>query len=224
LGRGRGRGMGISNATASPVSSPVYPSSACFETIYDGVDDGYLSSDAAFKIVGNQTWALEAYIETASANRAILSQWDAATGMLIQVQAGNTLFFYGNGATKNFSTSITGILNTWAKVILFYNGTSMEAYINGVSVGSVLLTLLTSTTDFRISNFSGAAGGRFYDGGIRNLEVYSGFPSNPAAWIPGDTASMSGVTLVMQSADGNGSNGQGEVFTELGAPVTQDCT
>ena len=58
---------------------------------------------------------------------------------------------------------------------------------------------------------------------MRNIEFYTGAPTDITAWTPGDTTSMGGLTLVMQSTAGNGTNGESISFTTVGAPVTDNC-
>jgi len=63
------------------------------------------------------------------------------------------------------------------------------------------------------------AGGAYPWINLKNIELYTGAAANPADWVPGNTGSLAGVSLVLQSRDGSGTdNQQGFTFTKTDGP------
>lgn len=234
MGRGRGRGRGKASVTAAPVASAVYPvSDVCYETVYDGVDDSNQSSDAGLKIAGAQTWCCEFYIDSSVGTGfcPVLSNINgpSTAGLAIYSNA-NTVVLQKcttDGAQVNILKSGIGQLAqaTWYTCVGALDNTSMTFHIDAVSMtgtdGAGNQIIDTATTDFYIAGHKGSS---FGDIKIRNVEIYSGKASNPTAWVPGNTGSLSGVSLVMQSKDGGSTIETSQSFVESGDPTRQLCT
>lgn len=187
------------------------------QTSFDGVDDFISSSDTSLKISGAQTFALEVFIkeDPASNYEGIISNY-SGPGMGIQNNTNGNIAFYATGGLVG-EVDVTSYINQWIKVMLYFDGTNAVSYINGVQQHSMVSSLTQATSSLYIGQMGPQYAGRFFEGIIRNIEIYSGFPSNPSNWIPGDTSSLTGTTLVMQSRDGSGTdNDQGITFSKTG--------
>ncbi len=189
------------------------------------------SSSGSLQINGAQTWACEFYITALpSAFRTLLNNREGVSGrgFQIDINSSNQIRMFGNtGGGSIFSTfQLTGShVNTWVKVIGTVTGIggsqSVEVFIEGASGGADTGATIASADDFYIGHNPDTAG-REFDGRLRNIEIYSGKATDPANWVPGDTDSMSGVSIIMQSEDGSGfDNDQGITFTETSGKVVR---
>jgi len=207
------------NDTIMPVSG---------ETAYDG-NDHYTCTDAELKVPGSFTWCFEIRNDVVFAEtRNIIHNQSGATGALVGMWVSGSdvqfLFDIGPGTQSiRVPFSITEFSTAgWVKVVcVCRSGSNMQMYVDDVAPAPTSLGAHgTPTASFYLSNHPGA-GGRQLKDSLRNIEIYSGYPTDPTLWVPGDITSMTGqgATLVMQSRDGSGTdNEQGLTFTPTGDP------
>ena len=199
------------------------PVASCEYTLYDGVDDAYVSTDVKFKISTAQTWAYEFYHTTVASYQGLLSQYNNSNGMSSQIQLNNAVYTYAN--TGNSNTTLSGLADTWVTWVMVYNGSNLVSiYKNGVASGTISVTLTAATNDFNIARMSSALG-RYFNGRMRNVYVASGATSTPTAYDPEDPdGSLTDTTRIMYSPNGSGEdNSESITFTKLGAPTQVAC-
>jgi hypothetical protein len=203
------------------------------DTTYDGVDDNFTTSSSEVNFTGAQTWCAEFYIESSPTTflNPIFSnvRTDSLGGMALIWDNTSNIFagikFDSSGGFRQVDlTSPASPKGVWKTGVIIVTDTSISTWIDGVahnqSGGSGSHVMGTPNGLFRIG---GHRPSWELDGKLRNVEIYSGEASNPTDWEPGNTSSMSGVTLKMQSTEGNGTNGQSISFTTVGDPVTSTC-
>jgi hypothetical protein len=196
-------------------------------TKYDG-NTFYTSTDAALFDASEVTICCEVRRNASSGYRHIIGTADGAN------TEGFGVFF--NTSTNKFRVVKYDTVDTGAEVnvvategqyfrvvfgvqsnhqlfISIYNGSSWSTFTN---LGNT--TAIDQGNEFFIAKGNGTQG--YLIGEVRNVEFYNGVPDDPEAWIPGDTKSLKGTTLVMQSKDGSGTdNEQGFTFTKTGNPI-----
>jgi hypothetical protein len=236
LGRGRGRGRGKASVTASPVASAVEPPApvSCEQTTYDGIDDYFTSSDAGLQLTGALTICAEVYVEPGdnTSESGIVGNvrrnalWGG--GIQIEYDGGSNQIEIWKGYSSNFlrGPGVGVTEGVWVKVVGAVKSdhtTHIAVYESSWTTNSSADTnpIVAHTRPFLIGNQP--TGLELFSGKTRNVEYYTGAPSDLTTWIPGNTSSLSGTTLVLQCAAGNGTNDQGFSFTTNGAPVTAPC-
>jgi len=209
-------------------------------TTYDGAGDYYATNAAGggdvLKINGAQTWCCEIYLTALpGAFEGILDSLAGPDGFRVEIASTNAVrILAANGASSvisDFQLTDPAHLNTWVKLVGTVAGigasNALEIFVGTESVGLATGTAASGATvlsgnDFVIGSATADAG-RDFTGDIRNVEIYSGVPTDPTLWVPGTTSSMTGQasapTLVYQSVAGGGSNVQGIDFTTNGSPV-----
>lgn len=204
----------------------------CFYTAYDGVDDKFSTTDAALKINGSQTWCCEFLVSASasSSNVPLLSnRTNNVAGFYLNFDARagvNSLFATydvpGNYWGSRTSGGVTR--DTWYKLVVTYADQDIKIYLDAVDAtvvfNSPAVNIVAPTGNFNIGGDN--VGNEFY-GSLKNVEIYSGVASNPTAWIPGDTGSLSGVSLVNQVPAADGVNNEGISYTTYGDPQTLPC-
>ena len=195
-------------------------------THYDGNGDSYSSSDSKLKISGAQTWCAEIRLppEQSYNYAGILSNnIDGNNGIALYYQPGlEKVRFETRGSGGDLiELEPTADGNTWNKVVAFYDGTSIHMHLfNGTEWSSVskAVSLNTSQYNFNIGKVIFGSD-YFFNGDIKNIQIFSGYPSNPEEWTPENTSSLNDTTLVFNSPNGSGTdNSQDIIFTQGGNP------
>jgi hypothetical protein len=234
MGRGRGRGRGKASVTAAPVASATggsAPVSSCFETFYDGVDDYFNSSEAALKISGQFTFAAEVKFNSLTLFDTIWSCRSANGGFGIYLKNTSTgiqAITTNSGGTNSIPTSADGTITTgvYYKLLMYCDATTAYLYIDDVlaATGASAHTagIGTITKNPRLGADVDTPS-RALNGYVRNITYGSGATSTPTAWVPTDPSSLVGVTEIMYSSEGNGTNRNSISFSTTGAPITAEC-
>jgi hypothetical protein len=230
MGRGRGRGRGKASVTASPVTSAVYPSGvACTETYYDGVNDFFYSSEAALKIGGQFTFATQVKFNSLTNFDSIYTCRDASTGFNIYIYSdGRVQYLATDSGVNSIATAPAGSITTgvYHDIVCTCDATTARIYIDGVlkNTGAASLTSGMGTivkNPYLATAYDAAS--RVLHGYMKNITFGSGNTSTPTAWTPTDPSSLVGMTEIMYSTDGNGTNRNSLTFTQVGDPITADC-
>jgi len=243
--------MGISSTLSSgmtvPLTAPltsVFPDqrpapavdAVCYETVYDGVDDSFKSTDASLEISGEQTYEFECYIGSGAGHHYIFNSRATVTG-----EGGLYFTYHDSGALQFFCTlfSTTGtgyrqaFLKTlpsptlnWKKVVIVSSSSSLDFYIDGVAAdvfaGTGSFTMGTPNNGITLGgdNF----GGDFANVRTRKFAMHSGAATNAADYSSGVDSTLLGVTEVARSNDGGTTWETGQSFTKSGDPTRQLCT
>lgn len=238
--------MGITTTISAGITAPlssqisnVYPDErkaadavvACTETYYDGTNDYFTSSDAALKIGGQFTFAAEVKFSSVTIFDTIWSCRSSNAGFGMYVSNSNSgiqAITTNSGGTNSIPTSAGGTITTgvYYKLLMYCDATTAYLYIDGVlaATGASAHTagIGTITRNPRLGADIDTPS-RALNGYIRNVTYGSGATSNPTGWVPTDPSSLTGVTEIMYSSDGNGTNRNSIAFTTTGAPSTADC-
>jgi hypothetical protein len=205
---------------------------SCFYTSYDGVGDAFYSDDASLKLTVPFAYCVELRHTTLASDGGFIGNTEFTAGF-----GGAGMAVFGSiGGLVNMTvhpTSVTQIgLNTaavitsstpWYKVVLNYDGSTVKIFVDGVEkLSSAMTTYAASAEHFYIGRM-GTSYQPNYTGDLRNVEYYSGTITNPEAWVPGDTSSLTGSTLLVQSADGGTTIDTGPAFVTVGDPTRSEC-
>jgi hypothetical protein len=231
MGRGRGRGRGKASITASPVASAIEPSSgaACYQTFYDGVNDYFISTEAALKFSGAMTAAIEINLSSQSSQDTYFwNRPDATGGFMLKGFLNNNLYGIVSGSAVNSqaiapTNSLTN--GSWLKILMTCgDADTTKIYINGSLVGTAptSATMGASASTFFMGT-AGDAPSRAFHGYMRNATIMSGKTSTPSSWVPTDPSSLVGCTEVMYSLKGNDENRNSLTFSKVGDPITSEC-
>ena len=167
----------------------------------------------------------------------------------IQIPANNTLSVgvgTGTGAVSYVSfPTISGLANTWKNLIITVDGTSVNAYINGVALGTTQTsaqTLGAGAQPYTLGAYRPAAGYQNFSGSIDQVRIYdsalsgtdaSNIYSNEVqansgggsaaesslALSPGIsynvTVGQGGAGVTGNNVSGSGANGQNSIFSVI---------
>jgi hypothetical protein len=205
----------------------------CQETIYDGATDAFESNDTVLEdTAGSITFALEVYLDSTIASLAVpVSNYNTSGGGIQMLYINTTdimiLSARGTDGATAPEISMSGKKDQWVKLIGVYDpsgAAKSTIWLDGVQGTEIAIsgTAVGVGNGFTIGR-TNKSSIRWWKGKLRNIEYYNGAPTDATTWVPGDTSSMAGVTLVAQFEKGNDENDQGYGFTTIGTPTTQDC-
>lgn len=157
---------------------------------YNGSTSQVAIADNALLEPGTGEWTMEVWFYSTSAggSTVILGKFNnggAASNVSYSIRtSGTTLFAQfgkGTGSTLNTdyinSNNYTFSLNTWYQVAYVWKpGTSLETFINGSSVGSVvnsLTSLLNTITPLYLGRYNGGEFSQNFAGRIGVVRLYS---------------------------------------------------
>jgi len=196
----------------------------CYETYFDGIDDRFVSTNAAFKI---GTFSALFQLKPSAFGPGLKN----LVGMLDggSETSGWRSWINSNGtvATRVFTSSVSNTssalsIGTYYDVIVTYDGTELEVWLDGVSQGTATGAMVTPTYDYHFG------GGSFQttlglNGYLKNVTYMDDKVTNPASWDPDDPSTLTGASLICHNPKGNEENDQGISFTKYGAPSTALC-
>ena len=220
---------------ASPMIAPMtgidvpVVEESCQQTDYDGIADYIRTTSATVKLAGYQTWCFRFKTDDETVFQSFMNSQVAArtTGINFISHSNGSQYINAaiGGVNKEASDATSFVNDTWYKMVLVFSATEMAFWKNGTKCSGPLaidanVNAPVNDLDF---GFYNPTSNLYFNGRMTNFEIYSGAATNPASWIPGDTDSLSGTTLVMNSPNGNGDNDQGITFSEGGSPTLEDC-
>ena len=146
-----GGGGGSQGGTPTPPTPPSFADTKSFQ--FDGITD-YINTNTT--IVGT-TFSISAWFKVANTTdlQPIVSTREnsisTSKGIDVYIQS-DTLTFrvYRNGGTS-VTQSFTDL--GWNHVLYVYNGTTLEGFLNGISIGSAIGTYATSTQTLKTGIF-----------------------------------------------------------------------
>jgi hypothetical protein len=139
----------IKNSNATLVNSPTYSGFTSGSMFFDGVNE-YLMTNTPLNSLfpgtsPNKSEVISVFLWVYPMdNGVILSEQGATTPNVgwhdsqIEMVGGTLKFGMWNGSgISSITSSITTPLNNWYYIGMVYNGSTLNAYVNGVSAGSI---------------------------------------------------------------------------------------
>jgi hypothetical protein len=153
---------------------------------YNGSSSQINIADNALLEPGTGDWTMEAwvYLSSSSGSKVVLGKFDpgglsADVSYSIRIQGVGIYAQIGNGSTVVDTPLYTLPLNTWTHVTYVWKNVatnSLEAYINGVSVGSVshsFSSILNTSANLYIGSYNGGEYSQYMNGRIGITRLYS---------------------------------------------------
>jgi len=153
---------------------------------YNGSSSQINIADNALLEPGSGDWTMEAwvYLSSSSGSKVVLGKFDpgglsADVSYSIRIQGAGIYAQIGNGSTVVDTPLYTLPLNTWTHVTYVWKNVatnSLEAYINGVSAGSVshsFSSILNTSANLYIGSYNGGEYSQYMIGRIGITRLYS---------------------------------------------------
>jgi hypothetical protein len=153
---------------------------------YNGSSSQINVPDNALLEPGTGDWTMEAwvYLSSSSGSKVVLGKFDPGGGQQdvsysIRIQGAGIYAQIGNGSTVVDTALYTLPLNTWTHVTYVWKNVatnSLEAYINGVSAGSVshsFSSILNTSANLYIGSYNGGEYSQYMIGRIGITRLYS---------------------------------------------------
>jgi hypothetical protein len=153
---------------------------------YNGSSSQINVPDNALLEPGTGDWTMEAwvYLSSSSGSKVVLGKFDPGGGQQdvsysIRIQGAGIYAQIGNGTNVVDTALYTLPLNTWTHVTYVWKNVatnSLEAYINGVSVGSVshsFSSILNTSANLYIGSYNGGEYSQYMIGRIGITRLYS---------------------------------------------------
>jgi hypothetical protein len=156
---------------------------------YNGTSSQVNIADNALLEPGAGDWTMEAWFNTTAFKTGsagtILGKFDpggASQDVSYSIRTNNTGIVYaqiGNGTTVVNSPNYQTVLSTWVQVVYVWKNVasnSLEAYINGVSIGSTahsFSSILNTSTNLYIGSYNGGEYPQYFDGRIGITRLYN---------------------------------------------------
>jgi hypothetical protein len=182
-----GSGSTITNLASTSLSGTI--SNATYTSpylTYNGSSSQINIADNALLEPGSGDWTMEAwvYLSSSSGSKVVLGKFDPGGGAQdvsysIRIQGANIYAQIGNGSGVVDTPLYTLPLNTWTHVTYVWKNVatnSLEAYINGVSVGSVshsFSSILNTSANLYIGSYNGGEYSQYMNGRIGITRLYS---------------------------------------------------
>jgi hypothetical protein len=182
-----GSGSTITNLASTSLNGTI--SNATYTSpylTYNGSSSQINIADNALLEPGTGDWTMEAwvYLSSSSGSKVVLGKFDpgglsADVSYSIRIQGAGIYAQIGNGSTVVDTPLYTLPLNTWTHVTYVWKNVatnSLEAYINGVSVGSVahsFASILNTSANLYIGSYNGGEYSQYMNGRIGVTRLYS---------------------------------------------------
>ena len=104
------------------------------------------------------------------------------TGVTLRLDFNGLQFGQNTGTNETFLSVPRTVFsnNTWTNIVAVNNGSNSTVYVNGVSQGTVNITVGT-TTDFRLGTRNGVSSPNQYTGLMADVQIYQGALSSTEA-------------------------------------------
>ena len=171
---------------------------------FDGSGDYLNKTSGTITLSGDFTLEYWMYPTSVGSYPTTYSTFNAiavASAMYAQFALNGTTFTFscGNGSSDGAIGSYTATLNQWQHHAIVRSGTTVTAYVNGVSVGTRTSSVAFNLTSLGIGAYTGAQAGNYpFFGYISNFRVVNGtavYTSNFAVPTTPLTA-ISGTSLL----------------------------
>ena len=200
-------------APTATTGSPTVSTSGSGSVVFaDGVYVSYPSSTVFDFSSGNFTVECWVYITAAPTDRYdVFRKWVAAPNKqyIFYINSSRQLGMYysttGSDETANNFTSATITTNTWTHIAWVRNSTTVTAYINGASAGTLSLSSTFPTTTAAELVGGNGSPGYSVTGYMSNLRVVKGTAVYTGAFTPptAPLSAISGTSLLMSTMSGS---------------------
>ena len=153
---------------------------------YNGTSSQITIADAAALEPESGDWTMEAwvYLSSSSGSKVVLGKFDPGgasqdVSYSIRIQGAGIYAQIGNGSTVVDTALYTLPLNTWTQVVYVWTNVatnSLEAYVNGVSAGSVshgFASILNTSANLYIGSYNGGEYSQWMNGRIGITRLYN---------------------------------------------------
>jgi hypothetical protein len=153
---------------------------------YNGTTSQVTIADNALLEPGSGDWTMEAwvYLSNSSGSKVVLGKFDPGgaaqdVSYSIRISGAGIYAQIGNGSGVVDTSPYTLTLNTWTQVTYVWKNVatnSLEAYINGVSVGSVahsFSSILNTSSNLYIGSYNGGEYSQPFNGRIGIVRLYN---------------------------------------------------
>jgi len=153
---------------------------------YNGTSSQITIADAAALEPGSGDWTMEAwvYLGSVTGSKVVLGKFDPGGGAQdvsysIRIQGSGIYAQIGNGSTVVDTALYTLPLNTWTQVVYVWTNVatnSLQAYVNGVSAGSVshsFASILNTSANLYIGSYNGGEYSQWMNGRIGITRLYN---------------------------------------------------
>jgi len=153
---------------------------------YNGSSSQINIADAAALEPGSGDWTMEAwvYLSSGTGSKVVLGKFDPGgasqdVSYSIRIQGAGIYAQIGNGSTVVDTALYTLPLNTWKQVVYVWKNVatnSLEAYVNGVSQGSVshsFASILNTSSNLYIGSYNGGEYSQWMNGRIGIVRLYN---------------------------------------------------
>jgi hypothetical protein len=133
----------------------------------DGANDEVSWTSFYLTISSSYTFAFWAKRDNSAGGSAV-TLVNGSDGIEVQIEGSNTVFMHDS---TSISTSTVPTQGDWAHYAITYNGTTMTAYIDGVSVGTASLSSPSTSGYLRCGR--GIASANAFVGDVDDIRLYS---------------------------------------------------
>lgn len=153
---------------------------------YNGSSSQINIADAAALEPGSGDWTMEAwvYLSSGTGSKVVLGKFDPGgasqdVSYSIRISGAGIYSQIGNGSTVVDTALYTLTLNTWTQVVYVWKNVatnSLEAYVNGVSQGSVahsFASILNTSSNLYIGSYNGGEYSQWMNGRIGIVRLYN---------------------------------------------------
>ncbi len=152
-----------------------------YSLVFDGVDD--LLNFGNWQLLdGASACTISFWIKSGidASNAYVIARVESTPQFMIFQKATNDYMWYRLYTGTNYTVQGGAVLDDeWHHCMMVYNGSTLEVFEDGVSVGSTAVTgtLPVSTSPLRVASYAGGA--PFKSGLISNIHIYNrGLTSN----------------------------------------------
>jgi hypothetical protein len=153
---------------------------------YNGTSSQISVTDTAALEPGSGDWTMEAwvYLSSGTGSKVVLGKFDPGgasqdVSYSIRISGAGIYAQIGNGSTVVDTALYTLTLNTWTQVVYVWKNVatnSLEAYVNGVSAGSVshsFASILNTSANLYIGSYNGGEYSQWMNGRIGIVRLYN---------------------------------------------------
>jgi len=134
----------------------------------DGSNDEVSWTAQTLTIASSYTFSFWAKRDSSGGGSAVTIVASSSTGIEVELDGSNTIFKHDSTSISSTTVPTQG---TWAHYAITYDGTTMEAFIDGTSVGSTSLSSPSTSGYLRIGR--GIASVNAFIGDVDDVRLYS---------------------------------------------------
>ena len=198
------RAITVNGNTRADYRHPFTTASGYWSNYFDGTGDFLTVADNTAFDLGNGAFTIECSVyfnARASSYDFLIGQWNNASDSWLLMTLGNTLQFWGNGASVK-SESVTISLGQWYHFACTRDSSNnIRLFVNGVMLGSTTpysTTLINSTANVTIGSRGDGLAASQVNGYMSNVRVVKGTALYTSTFTPSTTplTAVAGTSLL----------------------------